>query len=360
MAEENLAGFEEGKQQTQALYDYAKTRADRLTRQREEAARDWYAEHGKEYKSLNARKDDPDAEKPPRAVGLSEMEQGRLKVREQDVWIWNRRLERYQPMVQTVVNAQDTWMNARKLRAPEKIKEDWRPESFIFNGGSLAAHGDPVTPGVLSGLQSARLKVLPTMILTLYRIRLNGRRLGLAKWIAHPDNPMSTRSIVNRIWQHHFGRGIVATPNNFGGERCFADSSWNWLDWMADTFVKNGWSIKSMHRLILQSDAYRRSTEHSAADKDPDNTWFARYSPRRMTAEEIRDSLLAVTGELNPVVGGLPARPEINMEVALEPRMIQFSIAPAYQPSRTPEERNRRSIYSYRVRGQAESVLGKC
>ncbi|MEO9931216.1 PSD1 and planctomycete cytochrome C domain-containing protein [Rhodopirellula bahusiensis] len=355
LSEENLTGFEEGKQQTQALYEYAKTRADRLTRQREQAARDWYAEHDKEYKDLNARKNDSDEEKPPRAVGLSEMEQGRLKVREQDVWIWNRRLERYQPMVQTVVNAQDTWMNARKLRAPEKIKEGWRPESFIFNGGSLAAPGDPVTPGVLSGC-NLPVEGAPESDPYALPDTLNGRRLGLAKWIANPDNPMSTRSIVNRIWQHHFGLGIVATPNNFGVKGATPTHP-ELLDWMADTFVKNGWSIKSMHRLILQSHAYRRSTEHEDADKDPDNSWFARYSPRRMTAEEIRDSLLAVTGELNPDVGGLPARPEINMEVALEPRMIQFSIAPAYQPSRTPEERNRRSIYSYRVRGQADPFL---
>ena len=91
--------------------------------------------------------------------------------------------------------------------------------------------------------------------------------------------------------------------------------------------------------------------------KDPENHLLAYFPPRRLTAEELRDSLLLVTGELNPAVGGLPAMPEINMEVALQPRMIQFSLAPAYQPSPTRAERNRRSIYAYKVRGQADPFM---
>ena len=90
---------------------------------------------------------------------------------------------------------------------------------------------------------------------------------------------------------------------------------------------------------------------------DPENHLFAYRIPRRLSAEELRDSLLKATGELNPAIGGLPVMPEINMEIALQPRMIQFSIAPAYQPSRTPAERNRRTIYAYRVRGQADPFL---
>jgi hypothetical protein len=90
---------------------------------------------------------------------------------------------------------------------------------------------------------------------------------------------------------------------------------------------------------------------------DPNNDLFAYFPNRRLTAEELRDAVLHVTGELNPTLGGLPIMPEINLEVALQPRMIQFSLAPAYQPSRTPQERNRRSIYAYRVRGQADPFL---
>lgn len=116
-----------------------------------------------------------------------------------------------------------------------------------------------------------------------------------------------------------------------------------------------------MHRLLMTSAAYRRSSRHAAMAKlqvnDPNNELLAYFPVRRLTAEELRDAMLAVTGELNPAQGGLPAMPEINMEVALQPRMIQFSLAPAYQPSPTPDERNRRTIYAYRVRGQADPFL---
>jgi hypothetical protein len=113
--------------------------------------------------------------------------------------------------------------------------------------------------------------------------------------------------------------------------------------------------------MIMMSDVYQQASERSdrtaAEKKDLDNALMTRFEPRRLSAEELRDSLLAVSGELNPEMGGVPAMPEINMEVALQPRMIQFSIAPAHQPSRTPAERNRRSIYTYRVRGQADPFL---
>lgn len=111
----------------------------------------------------------------------------------------------------------------------------------------------------------------------------------------------------------------------------------------------------------MTSQAYQQSSRHPAIDalnvEDPSNDLIAYFPVRRLTAEELRDGMLAITGELNRDLGGLPVKPEINMEVALQPRMIQFSIAPAYQPSRTPRERNRRSIYAYRVRGQADPFL---
>ena len=111
----------------------------------------------------------------------------------------------------------------------------------------------------------------------------------------------------------------------------------------------------------MASDSFRRSGRHTDSVKlervDPDNKLLARFSVRRLTAEELRDSTLLISGELNREVGGVPIMPEINMEVALQPRMIQFSIAPAHQPSRTPAERNRRTIYAYRVRGQADPFL---
>jgi hypothetical protein len=111
----------------------------------------------------------------------------------------------------------------------------------------------------------------------------------------------------------------------------------------------------------MLSSTYQQAAQHPAAkelaNKDPNNELWAFFPQRRLTAEELRDAMLLATDELNTEVGGLPVNPEINMEVALAPRMIQFSLAPAYQPSKTPEERNRRTIYAYRVRGQADPFL---
>lgn len=128
-----------------------------------------------------------------------------------------------------------------------------------------------------------------------------GRRTALAEWITRPENPFSTRVMANRIWQHHFGTGIVPTPNDFGtlGE---LPSHPELLDWLTVRFVENGWKLKPVHRLIMLSATYRQTAlrepsvdENSA---DPDNRLLWRFSPRRLSAEEIRDAMLAVSGEL--------------------------------------------------------------
>ena len=153
---------------------------------------------------------------------------------------------------------------------------------------------------------------------------------------------------------------MAGNPNNFGAKGGKPTHP-QLLDWLAADFVEHGWRLKRLHRLIMKSDTYRQSGRHPQASElavvDPENYFFAYRIPRRLSAEELRDSLLKATGELNPAIGGLPVMPEINMEVALQPRMIQFSLSPAYQPSRTPAERNRRTIYAYRVRGQANPFL---
>ncbi len=311
------------------------------------------------YKDENARKNDPEDQKPPRYVGLTETEKGQLKVREQDTWIWERRKERYQPLANSVFNGPNLWQNAKKLRKPGKIDSNWRPESFIHMGGDYQAKGDAVTPGVLSGC-GVPVDAAPTEDPFALTTDINGRRLGMAKWIADPRNPLTARSFVNRIWQHHFGHGIVRTPNNFGAK---GDKPTHpeLLDWLSTRFMEGGWKSKPLHRMIVMSEAYKRSTAHEELEKlatvDPDNKLLARFPPRRLTAEEIRDAMLLATGELQRELGGVPTMPEINLEVALQPRMIQFSIAPAYQPSRVPEDRNRRSIYAYRVRGQADPFM---
>ncbi|MEM9478690.1 MAG: PSD1 and planctomycete cytochrome C domain-containing protein [Verrucomicrobiota bacterium] len=362
LSEENKVGFKGSQQMTEWLHNFASDKKTELVAKREAAARKWYAENNLPYKNNEERKNDPDDMKPPRHVGLSTVEQGRLKVREQDDWIWNRRKERYEPMVQSVYNGPDATsksISGRSLRMKYNNKPDWRPQNHILSGGSLEAPGDEVTPGVMSALG------VPTKYASQddpYALteELSGRRLGMAKWIADPQNPLATRSIVNRIWQYHFGKPIAGNPNNFGvsGRK---PTHPELIDWLAADFVENGWTMKRLHRLIMLSDTYQQSGKNPdherLANEDANNDLFAYFPARRLGAEEIRDSMLKITGELNPTPGGLPIRPEINMEVALQPRMIQFSLAPAYQPSRVPEQRNRRSIYAYRVRGLPNPFL---
>lgn len=360
-AEENRAGFEEGRKFVQRMLAFATREKEAIEEVRETAAKAWFKENGLEYVSNEKRKNLPDEKKPPRDVGLDYMTEGQLKVREQDEWIWERALERYQPMAQAVYNGQEgnkAWNKARKLRLPDKIDVAWKPKSFILTGGSLEARGAEVQPGVLSilGIPVEGAEGDPFVIPE----PLQGRRLALANWIAHPQNPLTTRSIVNRVWQHHFGKPLAGNPNNFGVKGARPTHP-ELLDWLAADFVEQGWTLKRLHKVIMTSSAYQQSTLHPQKDElgtsDPNNDLLAFFPARRLSSEELRDAMLAITGELNPALGGLPVMPEINLEVALQPRMIQFSLAPSYQPSPTPAARNRRSIYAYRVRGQADPFL---
>jgi hypothetical protein len=142
------------------------------------------------------------------------------------------------------------------------------------------------------------------------------RRTALANWIASPENPLTARVIVNRLWQHHFGRGIVATPNDFG-KFGTAPSHQGLLDWLAGELVRSGWSLKHLHKLILMSSTYQMSARANEASLQADaaNALYWRFPMRRLTAEEIRDSILSVSGQLNPKAGGESVFPEIPQEV---------------------------------------------
>jgi hypothetical protein len=130
-------------------------------------------------------------------------------------------------------------------------------------------------------------------------------RIELARWITSPENPLTARVFVNRVWQHHFGEGIVRTPNNFG-KLGTSPTHPELLDWLAGEFVRSGWRIKDLHRLILHSAAYQRSAtpESAAREKDPDNRFFSHQNRHRLTAEELRDSLLRFAEKLDPKLGG--------------------------------------------------------
>ena len=356
---ENLRGMNAGKEATERMLSFAKNKYEELYNKQEEAAKKWFAEHKKEYLDENKRRSLPDEEKPPRHVGLTPTETGRLKVRRQDDWIWTRRLERYQPLAQSVYNGPvPKSLNSRKMRMPNKIPQTPIIPTKILTGGALEAPGDPVTPGVLSALGLASSKNDGDAFAVTNET--NGRRLELAQWIAHPKNQLTARSIVNRVWQRHFGKPLAGNPNNFGAKGKKPTHP-QLLDWLAADFVENGWKFKRLHKLIMSSKTYRMGTKHPKIEKlkniDPENHLLAYREPRRLSAEELRDSMLVSSGELNREIGGLPVMPEINMEVALQPRMIQFSLAPAYQPSKWQKDRNRRTIYAYRVRGQPDPFL---
>jgi hypothetical protein len=183
------------------------------------------------------------------------------------------------------------------------------PKTFVLNAGAYNVPLDEVQPGFLTILDPGNAKYSPPA-----GIESSGRRSALANWIADPANPLSTRVIVNRIWHYHFGSGIAGTPSDFGimGER---PTNRELLDYLTSNFVKNGWSMKSLHRDILLSNTYRQSSRYNEASAkiDPDNKYLWRFNRRRAEGEIIRDSMLSASGMLNPKMGGpgvFPPLPE--------------------------------------------------
>lgn len=162
---------------------------------------------------------------------------------------------------------------------------------------------ETIDPGFLTLLDPAPATIQPVSTAP----QSTGRRTALARWLTRPDNPLSTRVAVNRIWQYHFGRGLVSTSSDFGrlGER---PSHPELLDWLTTEFVARGWSLKQMHRLILISATYRQSASHPDATvarrKDPENRLHWHRLTRRLDVEPIRDAMLAVSGELDLAIGG--------------------------------------------------------
>lgn len=171
------------------------------------------------------------------------------------------------------------------------------PPTHVLVRGNPHSEGDEVNPAFPSVLSPPDPLIQPPT-----HGESTGRRRALAEWIASPENPLTARVMTNRIWQWHFGRGIVRTPNNFGLQAT-PPTHPELLDWLAAEFIDQGWSLKAMHRLILMSNTYRMSsiaTEEAAGTKtDPDNNLLWRFDMRRLRAEEIRDSILAANGTLN-------------------------------------------------------------
>jgi len=226
---------------------------------------------------------------------------------------------------------------------PEQKMEETLPEVpavlASFTALQTSAHRQPLTS--TTALAESKPAAEPTAEQL--------RRLALAAWIASPDNPLTARVMVNRIWQNHFGRPLVDTPNDFGINGT-PPSHPELLDWLAAEFIRSGWSVKHIHRLILQSATYRQSSriDPTSADIDGDNALLWRFSSRRLEGEAIRDCLLAVSGELNLKMGG-PGFSFFGARGGLDgfPPLEEF----------TPEEM-RRMIYSHKVRMEQVPVFG--
>jgi hypothetical protein len=208
------------------------------------------------------------------------------------------------------------------------------PPTFVLASGVYDRPTEEVEPGFLSALDPSPASIEPPGGLD-----SSGRRAALARWLADPENPLAMRVIVNRVWHHHFGRGIAATPNDLGAMGD-APSHPELLDWLAGEFARSGFSLKRLHRLIMTSSVYQEASGHrpEAARLDPENRLLWRFPRSRLEAEVIRDACLAVSGLLNRKEGGPSVFPPL-------PRGMESYGKWAASPD--PGERNRRSIYVF-------------
>jgi mono/diheme cytochrome c family protein len=199
----------------------------------------------------------------------------------------------------------------------------------IFKRGDWKRPGDAVSPGVPAALHPFPKDAPPN-------------RLGLAKWIVDKNNPLTARIIVNRIWQQYFGQGLVTTPEDFGS-RCERPSHPELLDWLAVEFIESGWSIKHIHRLILNSAVYRQSSKITPKllEADPYNRWLARAPRIRVESEIVRDVALAASGLLSEKIGGPSVFPPLPAGV------MDLAYGGFKWENATGEDRYRRGMYTF-------------
>ena len=222
--------------------------------------------------------------------------------------------------------------------------------SWVMIRGEYDNPGEMVEPGFLSCI-TGNQDPAPIRLDPFKRWPTRSRRMALAQWIADGDNPLTARVMANRLWHWHFGTGIVATPSDFG-QLSGGPSHPHLLDWLAVRFVNEKWSIKAMHRLMVTSSTYRQaSTEAVRADAanphvvDPDNRLLWKFPRRRLEAEAVRDTVLAVSGRLNPEQFGLPIFPPLPGDVAERVKYSQSK-----WDTQTGPEGRKRSIYIYQQR----------
>ncbi len=209
------------------------------------------------------------------------------------------------------------------------------PPTKLLKRGNWRNPGEELKPGYISTIDNRDAMLKATTQGT------PGRRAALAHWVVSKDNPLTARVIVNRLWQHHFGKGLVSTSSDFGatGDR---PTHPELLDWLAAECMAKGWSLKHIHRLIVTSHAYRQSAKSDSAGLrvDPENTLLWQFPRRRLDGEALRDAMLAVAGRLNLKAGGPSVFPEVPAE-------LQKAASAQWKVTADPSERDRRSIYVF-------------
>jgi hypothetical protein len=266
------------------------------------------------------------------------------------------------PALAKIKAQEDAADEKRKAAKPPMIWAAWdvskQPDTRVLVRGDFETPGEPVAPGVPLILDDPknpfRVPELPA------DSPHTGRRLAFARWLTRPDHPLTARVIVNRVWQYHFGAGIVTTPDDFGSQGARPTHP-ELLDWLAVSFVEHGWSLKWLHREIMLSGVYRQSSAVDKAkfDLDQPNKLLGRWGARRLEAEAVRDAVLSVSGQLNLKMYGEPIAlctapdgnylPDTSGRIDGEKiRGFSFNPLPCKQPKQPLQESrqpNRRSIY---------------
>ena len=216
------------------------------------------------------------------------------------------------------------------------------PPTYLLRRGSLQNKGPEVPPAAPLVLVSNPLRFPEPET----DAKSSGRRRTLAEWIAAPENPLTWRVLANRIWQHHFGRGLVATPSNFGfnGAR---PTHPELLDYLAARLASDGGRWKPLHKLLLMSATYRQASQPNELGQriDPENAFLWRASRQRLEAEALRDSILAVSGKLNPQLGGPGIKPRIRADLLTASQRNKWPVLTSEGPAQW-----RRSVYIYAKR----------
>jgi mono/diheme cytochrome c family protein len=300
---------------------------------------------GFSHRSLSAAKRE---ESPSKPRGLTPAEFARVIRRESVAILGEAKAKQYRELRKELEELKSNKVPAERALVVTEAGAE-APETYVMLRGNPHSPGDKVEPGFLQVVSNTA----PTLPTPSPGSKTTGRRTVLADWIASPTNPLTARVMANRLWQYHFGRGIVRSSSNLGtqGDK---PTHPELLDWLASELIAKGWSLKALHRVIPSSDAYRMSSQPNptALASDPMNDCLWRFDMRRLTAEEIRDSILAITGSLSLKMYGPGVYPEIPAEV-----MAGQSVPGAGWGKSSVEDQSRRSVYVHVKRSLILPIL---